>query len=111
MTKTVLQQKIMRRVYYAYTLAVASQPLFWQGMLLGACTALFGRLTHVASLVNNVLALPLGNVPRYAFDAVATALTHGEVFTVLVTVFMVLLGFSVATRLIPLFITLRKIEV
>ena len=109
MTKTALQKKIMRRVYYAYTLAITSHSMFWQGMLLGACVALFGRLTHVASLVENLLSVPVGNVPAYAFGAVGTALEHGEMLTVLVTAFMVVLALSVLSRLLPLVTPPRRL--
>lgn len=109
MTTTMLQKKIMRRVYYAYTIAIASHTMFWQGILLGACVALFGRLTHVASLVENLLSVPVGNVPAYAFGAVGTALQHGELLTVLITAFMVILALSATSRLVPLMMSTRRL--
>jgi hypothetical protein len=100
MATTALQRKIMRRVYYAYTIAIASHTMFWQGMLLGACIALFGRLTHVASLIHNLLSVPVGSVPAYVGGAFSTAFSHGEMLTVLVTAFMLVLALSVSVRLV-----------
>lgn len=109
MKASALQKRIMRRVYYAYTLAIASHSMFWQGMLLGACVALFGRLTHVASLVENLLAVPVGHVPAYVGGAVGAALEHGELFTVLVTAFMGVLALSVVARLVPIVLSSRRV--
>lgn len=99
----------MRRVYYAYTIAIASHTMFWQGMFLGACIALFGRLTHVASLIDNLLAVPVGSVPTYVGGTISTALTHGELLTVLVTAFMFVLALSVMVRLMPVVMSFRKV--
>lgn len=111
MTTTVLQKKIMRRVYYAYTIAIASHTMFWQGIFLGACIALFGRLTHVASLFDNLLSVPVGSVPAYVGGAFSNAFTHGEVLTVLVTAFMLVLTLSVSVRLMLQVLTFRKVAI
>ena len=109
MTTTALQRKIMRRVYYAYTIAIASHTMFWQGIFLGACIALFGRLTHVASLIDNLLSVPVGSVPAYVGGAFTTAFTNGEILTVLVTAFMFVLALSVTVRLAPRVLMFRKV--
>lgn len=114
MATTALQRKIMRRVYYAYTIAILGHTMFWQGIFLGACIALFGRLTHVASLIDNLLAVPVGSVPAYVGGAFSTAFSNGEVLTVLVTAFMLVLTLSVSLRLTqPLLgvVSLRKVAV
>lgn len=108
---TTLQNKIMRRVYYAYTIAIASHTMFWQGIFLGACIALFGRLTHVASLIDNLLSVPVGSVPAYVGGAVTQALTNGEILTVLVTAFMLVLTLSIMARLTPLVLMFRKVAI
>lgn len=106
-----MQKQIMRRVYYAYTIAIASHTMFWQGLFLGACIALFGRLTHVASLVHNLLAVPVGALPTYVGGAFSNAFAHGEVLTVLVTAFMFVLMLSVLVRLAPHVFAFRRIAV
>ena len=108
---TALQKQIMRRVYYAYTIAIASHTMFWQGMFLGACVALFGRLTHVASLIDNLLSVPVGSVPAYVGGAFVTAISHGELVTVLVTVFMMVLTLSVLVRLAPVLRSIHRMAV
>lgn len=111
MTTTTLQKQIMRRVYYAYTIAIASHTMFWQGIFLGACVALFGRLTHVASLIDNLLAVPVGSLPAYVGGAFLTAMTNGELLTVLVTAFMAVLALSVTVRIIPVVKSFRRVAV
>jgi hypothetical protein len=74
MTTTALEKRIMRRVYYAYGLSIAGHSMFWQGLVLGACVALFGRLTHVASLIDNFLSVPVGSVPTYVAGAFSASL-------------------------------------
>jgi len=68
----------------SYALSYTQQPLLWCGLILGGAVALLGRFTHVASIVDNVLATPLGNVPNYIIGSVTTALARGEFATVLV---------------------------
>jgi len=107
--QTTLQKNIMRRVYYSFVVTFVTSGPFLQGLLLGGAVALFGRLTHVAAITNNVLSVPLGAVPNYVWNSVVTALAGGEVLTVLVTAFIVALGVMVSVRLVPL--TLRTLRV
>lgn len=83
-TQSTIHKKIMRRVYMSYALSFVEQPLLWCGLVLGGAVALFGRFTHVASIVENTLATPLGQVPAYVIDAFAAAVARGELGTVLV---------------------------
>ena len=79
-----IQSKIMRRVYMSYVLSYVEQPLLWCGLVLGAAIALLGRFTHVASIIDNTLATPLGGVPAYMANSFMTAIARGELGTVLV---------------------------
>lgn len=83
-----MHKKIMRRVYFSYALSFTEQPLLWCGLVLGGAIALFGRWTHVASIVDNTLATPLGQVPAYLSDAILAAIARGELGTVLVILTM-----------------------
>src|SRR5690606_21328825 len=100
---TALERRIMRRVYYSYALSLFEHRMFWQGALLGACVALFGRLTHVAALYHNLLQVPLGQLPKYVFGTFEGALQNGEVVTVLVVLFMVGLSVSVARQTLTVY--------
>ena len=90
---------IMRRVYYSYTLSLLTSSALWQGVLLGACVAAFGRLTHVAAITKNVMATPFGSVPEYVFATFARSLVNGELLTVLVVVLMVALSILWAKKI------------
>ena len=90
-TSTVTQNMkatIMRRVYMSYALSYVEQPLLWCGLVLGGAVALFGRWTHVASIIENTLATPLGNVPQYMVQSFLSAVARGELGTVLVVLTM-----------------------
>jgi cell division protein FtsX len=102
--KTAIHKTVMRRVYYSYALSVLSQPTLWQGLLLGACIALFGRLTHVASIAHNFAATRVENTPAFIWNGFVNAYTNGEVLTVLVVLFMIGLAVSCTVRLVPLLV-------
>ena len=101
--QTAIQKNIMRRVYYSYTLSFISQPMLWQGFVLGASVALFGRLTHVASIGRNFAHTSVENAPAFIFNSFANALAGGEVLTVLVALFMIGLTASFFYRAVSVF--------
>ena len=88
-TNNKIKNNIMRRVYYSYAVDFASQPLLWQGFVLGACVAMFGRLTHVASIAHNLEHTTLANTPGFIWHAFTNAFASGEVLTGLVALFMI----------------------
>lgn len=77
MALTKLQKKIMRRVYYAYAIRVATLPGVPQGFLvLGALIA----LTYFISLgdvINNLMHIEVGDVGHFVYSA----LTRTEVWS------------------------------
>lgn len=89
----------MRRVYYSYMLSLGSTPIFWQGVFLGAAVLLLGRWLHVASIVDNFLAVPVREVPSFVLGSFVGAFTHGEAMTALMTLVAVLVGILAARRL------------
>ena len=108
--KTKLHKNIMRRVYYSYAVSFASEPLLWQGFVLGACVALFGRMTHVAAIARNLEATKLENAPSFVWHAFTNALAGGEVLTALVAFFMIALSLSFFYRAIAVFSSLRSTQ-
>ena len=99
--KTKLHKTIMRQVYYSFAVSFAREPLLWQGFVLGACVALFGRLTHVAAIAHNLEATSIQNAPSFVFHAFTNALAGGEVLTALVGLAMVTLSLSFLYRALP----------
>ena len=96
--KNTIKGTVMRRVYYSYAMSFLSQSMLWQGFVLGACIALFGRLTHVAAIIRNIEASQVANVPHYVLVSFEKAFTHGEFLTAVVTLAMIGLTVSVAYR-------------
>lgn len=100
--KSNLHKTVMRRVYYSFALSFLSESMLWQGFVLGACIALFGRLTHVAAIVRNLEATRIADAPRFVFNSFTYAFTHGEMLTALITLFMIGLFLSFIVRAIPI---------
>ena len=100
--QTNLHKTVMRRVYYSFALSFLSEKMLWQGVVLGACIALFGRLTHVAAIIRNLEATRIKDAPQFVLNSFTHALTHGEVLTALVAFFMITLTAVIVVRAIPI---------
>ena len=94
-----MQKAIMRRVYYSYFISLVSMRIFWQGAFLSISAYLLAKWLFVASIVNNLLAVPVGGAPSYVANAFVGAATHGEFMTVLVFVLAVGVAVSCGYRL------------
>jgi hypothetical protein len=92
----------MRQVYYAFILSFILNSSFVKGLLFGGGLALIGRLTHVAAWSQNLLAVPLGQVPIHVWSVVTAAISNGE-FLKLVALGLViytLLSFRLPFRMV-----------
>ncbi len=69
----------MRRVYYAYTLRLATHPLVLATLVFGSALVVFAKHVHVARIIEAIQSMPLAAVPSYVFNA----LTYGEAVTLL----------------------------
>ena len=100
MNATQMQKNIMRRVYYAYAISIAVHTMLWRGIFLGAAAVLLAQWLHVASILDNLLSVPLGNVPQFVANSVVSAATHGEVIMVLTLASAGLVGLSSLYRIL-----------
>lgn len=73
----------MRRVYYSYAVSILTHAMFWQGVFLSVAAVLLAKWLHVASIMQNFLATPVGNIPQYMLGSVSDAISQGELLTVL----------------------------
>lgn len=94
-----LHNQIMRRVYYSFAISITTHTMFWRGIFLGAAALLLGQWLHVASIINNLLATPVGNTPQYIANSFVNAATRGELMTALVLVVAVAVGFTSLWRI------------
>ena len=97
-----MQRAIMRRVYYSYAISIVAMPMFWQGMFLSVSAYLLAKWLFVASIIDNLLAVPVGGAPSYVANAFVGAATHGELMTVLVFVLATGVAVSCGYRLAKL---------
>ena len=108
--KSKLHRTVMRRVYYSYAVRFVSEPMLWQGFVLGACVALFGRMTHVAAIAHNFTATRVENTPTYVWNSFVHAFNNGEVLTVLVVLFIVGLTTKFFYRAIQALARMGKVQ-
>ena len=96
---TKLHNHIMRRVYYSFVISITTHTMFWRGLFLGVAALLLAEWLHVASIIHNLLAIPVGNTPQYVVNSFVNAATHGELLTALLLVVAVLVGASCLWRI------------
>jgi hypothetical protein len=95
-----LHNQIMRRIYYSYGLSILTHSMLWRGVFLGAAAALLAQWLHIASIFNNFLAVPVGNIPTYITQSFVAAATHGEMITVLTIIATTAVGLSCGYRML-----------
>jgi len=84
-----IQKNIMRRVYYAYTLRIVLHPLVIHAALFAVAIYGLSVVLHVASIIKNLRAIPVGNLDTYIYNAFMNA----EFFT------FVFIGIGIMTLL------------
>jgi hypothetical protein len=113
MDSQVMQKQIMRRVYYSYAISIGAHVMFWQGMFLGVAAGLLAKWLHVASIVKNFLAVPVGSVPQYVYGSFWGAINHGELLTavtlVLAGVVAISAGYHIAQAILPRMMTVKVV--
>ncbi len=72
-----LQKKIMRRVYYAFALRLGTHPLVLHGVLFVASVYGLSVMVNVASIIENIRNMQVGNLDTYIYNA----FTHTDVIT------------------------------
>ena len=91
----------MRRIYYAFALKLATHPITMQSGLFVLALLVFAKLVHVSSVIENLLATNVANVPNFILGA----LMQGEVLTLIavgvITFTMLSLPLQVRAILLP----------
>jgi hypothetical protein len=103
-TAKALRRRIMRRVWYAYTLSLTAQPLFWHGIALGGGVMLLAELIWVQRVVASFLETPVGDAPAWLWGRVSEALGAGEFFLLCVLGIVIMTALSAGTRLLRWFL-------
>lgn len=69
----ILQKKIMRRVYYAYVMRIATHPFVTHGMVLALCAYALVHFISVPSIIANMKTVPLGSLDNFILNALMRA--------------------------------------
>jgi hypothetical protein len=92
-----LQRKIMRGIYYAYAIRLATIPGVWQGfVMLGVMIALT-RFVSLGNVLNNLSQIEMSHIDTFAYNAVRTT----ELWTLLLIGTFVFLSLSLRFTLTP----------
>ncbi len=67
--KNTLHNRIMRRIYIAFALRIATHTVTIHTALFVLALYVFGVVVHVQRIVEALLRTPLGNMPRYLLSA------------------------------------------
>lgn len=90
-----LQRKIMRRIYYAYAIRLSTHTITLELALFVVALYVFAKMVFVQSVIDNLMATPVGNIPTF----VMSALMQGEVLTLIAVGAIVFTFLSVPLQL------------
>lgn len=85
-----LQKKIMRRVYYAYAIRVATLPGVPQGFLMLASLIALTYFVSIGNVIQNAELIGVQGLGRFAYSAV----TNTEAWTLLILGVLIFLAIS-----------------
>lgn len=90
----------MRRVWYSYGLSVLVSKATVRGFVLGFSAVLFVKLVSVPSIFSNLLAVEVGALPTYVWQAVIKSIASGEILQLIMLgiVIFSLLSFRINIR-------------
>ncbi len=92
-----LQRKIMRGIYYAYFLRLASLPGVLQGFVMLGVLIVLTRFVSLGNVIHNLSYVELNHLGTFFYNAVRTT----EVWTFLLIGLFVFLSLSLRISLIP----------
>ncbi len=92
-----LQKKIMRGIYYAYAIRLATIPGLWQGFVMLGIMIALTRFVSLGNVLNNFSQIEMSNVGTFVYNAVRTT----EVWTLLLIGIFVFLSLSLRFTLTP----------
>ncbi len=93
-----LQKKIMRGIYYAYAIRLATLPGLWQGFVMLGSMIVLSHFVSLGNVINNFLQIEVGNIDTFAYNAVRTTELWTFVFIGVFVFCMLSLRFSFTTR-------------
>lgn len=92
-----LQKKIMRGIYYAYAIRLATLPGLWQGFVMLGIMIVLTRFVSLGNVINNFSQIEMSHVGTFAYNAVRTT----ELWTLLLIGIFVFLSLSLRFKLSP----------
>lgn len=92
-----LTRKIMRGIYYAYLLRLATMPGVWQGFVMLGIMIVLTRFVSLGNVLHNLTQIELSHVGTFAYNAVRNT----EAWTLLLIGLFVFLSLSLRFSLGP----------
>ena len=94
-TANTLQKRIMRRIYMAFAIRIATHQITAQIALFALALMVFGKLVYVKRIVDTLLTRSVEQLPGY----VTGAFMHAEVLTLIAIGTMVFVALSIPWQL------------
>ncbi len=92
-----LQRKIMRGIYYAYAIRLATLPGVWQGFVMLGVLIMLTRFVSPANVLQNLSLIEMSHFGTFMYNAVRTT----EIWTLLGIGLFVFLSLSLRFSLAP----------
>lgn len=92
-----LQKKIMRGIYYAYAIRLATLPGLWQGFVMLGIMIVLTRFVSLGNVINNFSQIEMSHVGTFVYNAVRNT----ELWTLLLIGTFVFLSLSLRFKLSP----------
>lgn len=93
-----LQKKIMRGIYYAYAIRLATLPGLWQGFLMLGSMIALTRFVSLGNVINNLMQIEVGHIGTFAYNAVRTTELWTLLFVGLFVFCLLSLRFTLTPR-------------
>lgn len=92
-----LQRKIMRGIYYAYAIRLATLPGVWQGFAMLGSMIVLTHFVSLGNVINNLSQIEMSHIGTFVYNAVRTT----EIWTFLLIGVFVFLTLSLRLTLTP----------
>jgi hypothetical protein len=93
---------LMRRVWYIFFMSFVTRQSFVVGVIFGAALIAFWRLVSITSIINNILATEVGQLPYYVY----TSLVGADTSALIIFMVLLALGVRVVSSLIAVSLSL-----
>ena len=94
MKQNILQNRIMRRIYYSFAIRTLANPALFHGFFMLAMIIVLTYFVSIGNVLNNMMGIKLGQLDTFLYNA----LTNTEAWTLLILGLFIFSAFSLRFR-------------